>query len=51
MAHFGVNEPVALGVSAYLAVILLEATRGAFCTMSKKEIEKLIKEIEARRGW
>lgn len=48
-AHFGVTEPVAIGVSAYLAIILFEATRGAFCAMSKKEIEKRIKQIEERR--
>jgi hypothetical protein len=36
--QFGLNEPIAIGVGAYLLIVLLESTRGAFCKMVKQEV-------------
>jgi hypothetical protein len=36
--QFGLNEPIAIGVGAYLLIVLLESTRGAFCKMVKPEV-------------
>jgi hypothetical protein len=38
MHQFGLNEPIAIGIGAYLLIVLLESTKGAFCKMGKQEV-------------
>ena len=49
MQVFGHPEPVAIGAAAVLLLILTEATKGAFCKMTDKEVEAVLEEPQRQR--
>jgi hypothetical protein len=49
MSHFGVTEPVALGLAAYISIVVFEASRGAFCEMTKEQIDETISRKRKKR--
>src|ERR1700722_728156 len=42
--HFGCSEPFAIGGAAVVLLVLMEATRGAFCKMTDSAVEFELKE-------
>ena len=37
-----ITQPIAIAVATYLLIVLLEASRGAFCKMSKRKIQEAL---------
>ena len=43
MGKFGLSEPIATVVAIYLLIVLLEATKGAFCKMTVEKVVGTLK--------
>jgi hypothetical protein len=46
--HFAVTEPVAIGVATYIFIVVFEASRGAFCSTTDKDMLARLREADNR---
>jgi hypothetical protein len=48
LGHFGVGEPVAIGIATYILIVVMEASKGAFCKTTDVEIVAQLRKIDPR---
>lgn len=47
LGHFGVAEPIAIGVATYILIVVMEASRGAFCKTTDADVLAALRYAEA----